>query len=41
LFANYLAIGLFMVNELHKGIDEVAKYYSDWNLKCNLKKKGY
>jgi hypothetical protein len=38
LFADCLAIGSFTVNGLQRGIDQIVKYCSDWNLKCNLKK---
>jgi hypothetical protein len=38
MFADDLAIGSFTVNGLQRGIDQIVKYYSDWNLKCNLKK---
>jgi hypothetical protein len=38
LFADDIATGSFTVNGLQKGINEVVKYCSDWNLKCNLKK---
>jgi hypothetical protein len=38
LFADSLAIGSFTVNGLQRGIDQIVKYCSDWNLKCNLKK---
>jgi hypothetical protein len=38
MFADYLAIGSFTVNGLQRGIDQMVKYYGDWNLKCNLKK---
>jgi hypothetical protein len=37
LFADDLAIGSLTVNGLQKGIDQVVKYCTDWNLKCNLK----
>jgi hypothetical protein len=38
MFADDLAIGSFTVNGLQRGIDQIIKYCSDWNLKCNLKK---
>jgi hypothetical protein len=38
MFADDLAIGSFTVNGLQRGIDQIVKYYNDWNLKCNLKK---
>jgi hypothetical protein len=38
LFADNLAIGSFTVNGLQRGIDQIVKYCTDWNLKCNLKK---
>jgi hypothetical protein len=37
LFADDLAIGSFTVNGLQRGISQIVKYRSDWNLKCNLK----
>jgi hypothetical protein len=37
-FADNLAIGSFTVNGLQRGIDQIIKYCSDWNLICNLKK---
>jgi hypothetical protein len=39
MFADDLTIGLFTVNGLRRGIDQIVKYCSDWNLKFNLKKK--
>jgi hypothetical protein len=38
MFADYLGIGTFTFCGLQKGIDQMVKYYGDWNLKCNLKK---
>jgi hypothetical protein len=38
MFADDLAIGSFTVNGLQKGIDQIVKYCSDWNLKFGLKK---
>jgi hypothetical protein len=38
MFADYLGIGTFTVSGLQKAIDQMVKYYGDWNLKCNLKK---
>jgi hypothetical protein len=38
LLADDLYIGLFALNGLHKGTDQVVKFCSDWNLKYNLKK---
>jgi hypothetical protein len=37
LFADDVAIRSFSVNRIERGIDQVTKYYSDWNLKCNLR----
>jgi hypothetical protein len=33
-----LLFGSFTVNGLQRGIDQIVKYCSDWNLKCNLEK---
>jgi hypothetical protein len=38
LFADSLAIRSFTVSGLQREIDQIVKYCSDWNLKCNLKK---
>jgi hypothetical protein len=38
MFADNLTIGSFTVNGLQRGIDQIVKYFGDWNLKCNLKK---
>jgi hypothetical protein len=38
LFTDNLAVGLFKVNDLQKGIYKMVKCYRDWNLKCNLQK---
>jgi hypothetical protein len=38
LFADSLAIESFTINGLQRGIDQIVKYCSDWNLICNLKK---
>jgi hypothetical protein len=38
MFADDLAIGSFTVNGIQKGIGQIVKCCSDWNLKCNLKK---
>lgn len=38
LFADDLAIRLFTVNGLQKGINKMKKYCNNCNLKCNLKK---
>jgi hypothetical protein len=37
LYADNLSIGSFTVNGLQRGIAQIVKYCSDWNLKCNLK----
>jgi hypothetical protein len=38
MFADDLTIGSLTVNGLQRGIDQIVKYCSDCNLKCNLKK---
>jgi hypothetical protein len=38
MFADDLVTGSFTVNGLQRRIDQMVKYYGDWNLKCNLKK---
>jgi hypothetical protein len=38
LLADDLAIGSFTVYGLQRGIDQILKYCSDWNLIRNLKK---
>jgi hypothetical protein len=38
MFADDLTIGSFTVNGLQREIDQIVKFCSDWNLKCNLKK---
>jgi hypothetical protein len=37
VFTGNLVVGLFTVNGLHKGVDQVVTYRTMWNLNCNLK----
>jgi hypothetical protein len=38
LFADGLVMGLCTVNGIQRGIDQIVKNPSDWNLKCCVKR---